>query len=148
VSIPAHQEAPRAERRAARRDQLGAESDPQPYLEVKPGDAKYPRRLEQTRSASTFIARANARELLSRHAADIIDSTCCAEAAHAIDGSWKNATAVLPLEGCRSPAWVVTDLTDAPGDWTPRRTDWKSVIVDQVIPPIALKPGESGYLRR
>jgi mono/diheme cytochrome c family protein len=29
--------------------------------------------------------------------------------------------------------WVVTDITDPPGDWNPRRTDWASVLVDQKL---------------
>jgi mono/diheme cytochrome c family protein len=29
--------------------------------------------------------------------------------------------------------WVVTDITDAPGDWYPRRSDWASVLVDQKL---------------
>jgi mono/diheme cytochrome c family protein len=29
------------------------------------------------------------------------------------------------------PNWVVTDITDAPGEWFPRRTDWKTVLVDR-----------------
>jgi mono/diheme cytochrome c family protein len=27
--------------------------------------------------------------------------------------------------------WVITDITDPPGDWYPRRTDWASVLVDK-----------------
>src|SRR5262249_11141518 len=28
--------------------------------------------------------------------------------------------------------WVVTDLTDVPGDWYPRRPDWADVLVKQI----------------
>lgn len=31
------------------------------------------------------------------------------------------------------PHWVVTDTTETPGDWYPRRTDWASVLVDKDI---------------
>jgi mono/diheme cytochrome c family protein len=31
--------------------------------------------------------------------------------------------------------WVVTDTTETPGDWYPRRTDWASVLVDKELDP-------------
>ena len=29
------------------------------------------------------------------------------------------------------PHWVVTDITDPPGDWFPRQSLWKPILVDQ-----------------
>jgi mono/diheme cytochrome c family protein len=36
------------------------------------------------------------------------------------------------------PNFLVTDLTDAPGDWGPRRPDWKDVLVD--LDPTTIEP--------
>jgi hypothetical protein len=33
--------------------------------------------------------------------------------------------------------WVPTDLTQAPGDWSPRRPDWEQVLVEQNFPTIS-----------
>jgi mono/diheme cytochrome c family protein len=33
------------------------------------------------------------------------------------------------------PHWVNTDLTDPPGPWQPRQTNWTDVLVEQQIPP-------------
>ena len=33
--------------------------------------------------------------------------------------------------------WVVTDLTDLPGDWYPRRSDWQNVLVQQTFPQLS-----------
>ncbi len=29
------------------------------------------------------------------------------------------------------PHWVTIDLTNPPGDWNPRRPDWKDIILNQ-----------------
>jgi len=31
------------------------------------------------------------------------------------------------------PHWVVTDLTENPGDWIPRRADWEEILVEQQV---------------
>lgn len=44
-----------------------------------------------------------------------------------IDGPPLQYNVVIPSR----PHWFVTDTTDAPGDWYPRRADWKDVLVDK-----------------
>jgi len=43
--------------------------------------------------------------------------------------------------------WVVTDLTEAPGDWYPRRPDWADVLVDQHVEDPSL-PAEDQQTQR
>ncbi len=46
-------------------------------------------------------------------------------------------TVVMRPDGVPDRAhWVVTDLSEVPGDWTPRRPDWESVLMHGDFPPI------------
>lgn len=37
------------------------------------------------------------------------------------------------------PNWVVTDFTDWPGDWVPRRVDWQDALLHKIVaPPVGL----------
>ncbi|HVU01057.1 MAG TPA: hypothetical protein VHE30_04865, partial [Polyangiaceae bacterium] len=42
------------------------------------------------------------------------------------------------------PHWVITDVTQPPGDWSPRRADWKKVLEDEDIGPRPTNPEEAG----
>jgi mono/diheme cytochrome c family protein len=47
-----------------------------------------------------------------------------------------DADLVFPDEGVPDrPHWVPTDTTDNPGPWAPRRSDWKTVLVDHKDDP-------------
>jgi mono/diheme cytochrome c family protein len=148
VSIPALKKHPELSEDLPTGDPFGAESDPQPYVEVKPGEPNYALGQEQAKKRLATYRKGERFAAYCPDTGDIVDlDVLRGKRITPIDGSWRSGTDyVLPLEGVPDhPHWVVTDLTEAPGDWTPRRTDWKSVIVDQVIPPVTLKPGEFGY---
>jgi mono/diheme cytochrome c family protein len=118
------------------------DTSPQPYAEVKPGDADY----------DTFAAASAERlrryDLGARHGycpddGDIVD--------HAVLNRVNRGDPLVPpAEGVydrQDPTkllqhdlgvpvrahWVVTDLTEAPGQWFPRRPDWADVLVAQHV---------------
>ena len=107
------------------------EMDPQPYREVKPGDEDYPNGLAQ--AAKRLVAfRAGQR-----------DKNYCPDTSDIVDLNVERSNSDLliprdqevsgmPKDGVPDkPHWVTIDLTNPPGDWNPRRTDWRQIIVDQ-----------------
>jgi mono/diheme cytochrome c family protein len=107
------------------------ELDPQPYREVKPGDSDYDNGVAQ--AAQRLVAfRAGLRDKnYCPDTSDIVDLQVERSNGNQLipqDGEVKG----LPLDNVPDrPHWVSIDLTNPPGDWNPRRTDWKQIIVDQ-----------------
>jgi mono/diheme cytochrome c family protein len=107
------------------------ELSPQPYREVKPGDAEYENGLAQ------------AQQRLQTFRAGLRDAQYCPDTSDIIDLAVErsNNTQLIPKDGEVTglpkegvpdrPHWVSIDLTNPPGPWNPRRTDWKQIIVDQ-----------------
>jgi hypothetical protein len=131
------------------------DTNPQPYVEVPPSDPRFPAaqaaataRLailhtgvnpNVTTNGATAVA-------LSRYSdpgetEDILDPAVTAQpVCHPVPTpippqSTGGSLNYEPIPG--HPHWVVTDTTQPPGDWAPRRPDWQSVLVDQ-------QPSESG----
>lgn len=111
-----------------------AENDPQPYYEVKNGDPNYLNGVAQAQKRLAIFRGG------LRNAAYCPDTSDIVDVWHVLygpppepplipeDGTVKG----LPREGVPDHAhWVVTDLTDTPGEWNPRRTDWKKKVQDQ-----------------
>jgi hypothetical protein len=126
-----------------------AESDPQPYIEVRPGENRYNYAVAETKKRLETYRNGSRYATYCPDTSDIVDldvlrgkpiSGVSGRRLTPIDGSWlRGGVNVLPLEGVPDhPHWVVTDLTETPGDWTPRRTDWKTILVDKMIPPVML----------
>ncbi len=98
--------------------------DPQPYEEVRPDDAGYDKavaeaekRLERFHSSAQYQTCIKSR--------DIVDPVV-------YRGSDRDApidTSVPPDRVPDLPHWVSTDLTERAGPWSPRREDWKTVLV-------------------
>jgi len=109
-----------------------AENDPQPYVEVKPTDSNYLNEL------------ANAQQRLATYKSGFRGDNYCPETKDIIDVwgvLYGPPTALVPEDGVVKGLpvenvpdrvhWVVTDVTDPPGEWNPRRTDWSTILVNQ-----------------
>lgn len=135
VSIPAVAKRPDLDD-GAQAGTDGAEADMQPFLEVKPGDENYDlgvdqaqQRMEQYRNGERFKS-------YCPDTSDIVDiDVLRGKRLTPDDGTYKvGGVQVVPSEGVPDhPHWTVTDLTEVPGDWTPRRSDWEDVLVRQKL---------------
>lgn len=109
----------------------GTEFDPQPYREVKPGDADYEN------------GQAQALRRLQAYRAGQRDKNYCPDTSDIIDLNVErsNGTILIPSDAEVAglphesvpdrPHWVSIDLTNPPGDWAPRRPDWEKILVHQ-----------------
>lgn len=107
------------------------ELDPQPYREVKDGDPDYQN------------GQAQALKRLATFRAGLRDDNYCPDTSDIVDLNVErsNGQLLIPTDGevAGMPRenvpdrshWVTVDLTNPPGDWNPRRGDWKDIIVDQ-----------------
>lgn len=104
--------------------------EPQPWLEVRSSEPGYlqallvaQRRLETYRNGYRAAK-------YCPDTQDIVDVPGVLNSTYNLipyDGEVKG----LPEEGVPDrPHWVETDVTDPPGAWGPRRTDWKTVLLD------------------
>ncbi len=103
--------------------------DPQPYTEVLPGAAGY---AAAVTAANKRLAafKANAEYNTCPDNGDIVDPD--------VLGGYRDSPIDKTGDGVPDHAnWVVTDLTERKGLWSPRRDDWQKVIVDHVFPPPA-----------
>jgi mono/diheme cytochrome c family protein len=110
------------------------DSEPQPYVEVLPSDPGYAAALSAAKKRlATFIKDP--------------------ENQHCVDNSEIVDSDVVPYGPFSKPRdktrdgvpdhahWVVTDLTERAGLWTPRRDDWKKVLIDHEYPPLTTAAG-------
>ncbi|HXX70450.1 MAG TPA: hypothetical protein VEK07_24930 [Polyangiaceae bacterium] len=120
------------------------DTTPQPYVEVLPGDPRYDaavaaaeQRLEILHTgvnpAVPTLGPGYSRYADPGQTADTLDPQVTADPiCHPIPvGDAVLYDTPVPVH----PQWVVTDLTQPPGPWTPRRADWANVLVEQQIPP-------------
>ena len=114
---------------------------PQPYVEVKPGDANYQRavadaqaRLDQYHNGKRYN--------FSPDTSDIIDPNASKTNGIPIDDaifSKDGRTLIMPPDGEPNHAhWVNTDLSEPGGDWVPRGLNWETVLVQHQVPADAL----------
>lgn len=108
-----------------------SETDPQPFIEVKPDEPGY------------LNAQAEALKRLAKYRKGVRYQSYCPETGDIVDRDVDpEATSKLiprdsvvtgmPIDGVPDrPHWVITDLTEVPGPWNPRRPDWKDIIVNQ-----------------
>jgi mono/diheme cytochrome c family protein len=138
-----------------------ADTNAQPYVEVKPDDPGYEQAVEDanTRLFQYHDGRVTAggqgvpysRYTYCPDTTDIVDpSITGADRLHLtpadLQAYLENGKVtfesqnvpqepVWPKEGIPDhPHWVVTDITDNPGDWVPRRSDWDTILRSHMYP--------------
>jgi mono/diheme cytochrome c family protein len=155
VSIPAVRKHPEVVEYAYQTDNQAADNygspsvdtSPQPYVEVVPGAPGY----DQARAAAAArldilhtgknpaVTLASNGIVFSRYADpgvtdDILDPTVVANPVCNPTPAGQKEFNKYPF--AEHPHWVITDLSQPPGPWAPRRTDWASVLVEGVVPPL------------
>jgi mono/diheme cytochrome c family protein len=130
VSLPAKRKHPELVE-DVRRGMIGdIDNDPQPYEEVKPDAPNYLNALAQAQTRLEAYRDGLRGTNYCPETKDIVDVWDIIYSDYQIPGDGR--VKGLPSEGVPDrPHWVVTDVTDPPGEWNPRRTDWKTVLVDQ-----------------
>jgi mono/diheme cytochrome c family protein len=120
--------------------------EPQPYVEVQPGDPAYPgamvaaqQRLDILHSGKNPAIQLDPNgKVYSRYndlgVTDDIEDPAVRQdpICHPIpvgDATPPNPPYPFP----RHPHWVVTDLTLISGDWAPKRADWANVLVKNMV---------------
>jgi mono/diheme cytochrome c family protein len=117
-------------------EQFGAALDlePQPFVEVKPGDAKYKvaaydarKRLDRYRNGERYNYCPDTSDVID-YDTDRGEAETPADKAAFAEGS--TTEMVYPTDGVPDHAhWISVDFSDAAGDWVPRRLDWPDVLV-------------------
>lgn len=131
VSIPAVRKHPEMPESCV--DVICQDIEAQPYLEVLPGDPAYTKAANAAKQRlATFMNDPENERCVDN--GDIVDATVLSgKYSRPRDTSYKT----FPFrDGVPDHAhWVVTDLTERAGLWTPRRDDWKKVLIDHEFPP-------------
>lgn len=126
----------------------------QPYEEVLPSDSSYDyERRKGERRAAAFETGLRVSDCPDPVAVDIVDP-------HVARGETLTPYPLVvtfpdptPNPGVEEPEllsytlrmpegphWSVTDLTEPPGDWNPRRSDWEDVLVERSFDPVMTPP--------
>lgn len=131
VSVPAVRKNPAlVEEATSETPAESRELDPQPWLEVKPSEPGYLQALALSLRRLETYRQGNRAAKYCPDTQDIVDVPGVLNSTSDLipkDGEVKS----LPEEGVPDrPHWVITDVTDPPGEWTPRRSDWKAVLLD------------------
>jgi len=137
------------------------DDEPQPYEEVLPNDPDYQTALVDAQQRLDMYHNGDPPWIRPNFGPFPIRYTFCPDTSDIVDPSitWGGSLNVcspklIPLPGqVTDPStgafiqpnlgvplhahWVVTDLTQPPGDWSPRRPDWEQIIVHQNFPTIA-----------
>lgn len=134
------------------------DESPQPYVEVLPGDARYPAALLAAQQRLAILHTGinpvypPGNQLVYSRYADPDETSDIVDPAITNDPVCNPVPVFVPTNAAfgqypfaRHPSWVVTDLTSPPG-WAPRRADWQSVLVDgeNPAPPISCLGKVSG----
>jgi mono/diheme cytochrome c family protein len=138
VSIPSARKNPEIDEDAV--PPMAADRNAQPYAEVTATSLGYQdavdaakKRLDQYHAEGRYSFCPNTSDIVDP---DIIRGT--GKIVPASDGVYdlKQDPPKLLQPDVGVPVrahWVITDLTDPPGDWYPRRADWKSFVVDGIV---------------
>ena len=154
VSIPAVRKHPEIVEYAYQTDGASAhnigspvvDSTPQPYVELRPGDPGYDDAVAAAQQRlgvlhtglNSAITLGAGGTTFSRYADpgqtdDILDPAVLADPVCSPIPSGDRTLNTYPF--AEHPHWVNTDLSQPPGPWAPRQTNWTDVLVEQNIPP-------------
>jgi mono/diheme cytochrome c family protein len=113
---------------------LEIDNDPQPYVEVREGEPNYLQAKAQgDKRAQTFRDGLRGNDFCPE-TKDIVDvwGVLYAKPGDIAPVPRDGTVKGMPVDGVPDrPHWVITDVTDPPGDWNPRRTDWENILVKQ-----------------
>jgi mono/diheme cytochrome c family protein len=121
---------------------MNANTDPQPYLEVMKGDPGYDAavaaaqvRLNVYHSGHRYGYCVDTTDIIDPYITDQVDrGVPVVLDTKAVFDPVNHMKMVMPSVGVPiRPHWVVTDTTDAPGDWSPRRPDWADSTISQKV---------------
>ena len=126
---------------------VAVDDSPQPYVEVKPDDPAYAQavaasdlRLRAYRTGPRYGFCPDTSDIAD-HA--VLDGSALVPDADPVFDAIDQTKLIQPSTGVPVRAhWVNTDLTEAPGDWGPRRSDWAKVLVMQEVDDPALSPDD------
>ena len=119
--------------------------NPQPYIEVKPGEPGYDHHREEAKSrlkvyqeGSRYKYCPDSTDILDiRVKGDVITPPDIQIAQSVTDPATGKTTQTIlaPEEGVPDrPHWVVSDLTEADVDWLPRRSEWAPILIPPKVP--------------
>ncbi len=134
-------------------------TDPQPYYEVLPGERLYSRKRGQAEQRVNEFRESSRYNDCPDPSLNVVDPKVVA-GERIVPGSsqlWpvrdsSGAPVLLPdgqtagfysLAAPERAHWADTDLTEAPGDWYPRRPDWEAILVADKDQLPVVKPGEA-----
>jgi mono/diheme cytochrome c family protein len=146
VSIPAKRKHPELNEEVAT-GLTGSDNEGQTYVEVKPGEPGYLNAVADTQKRLAVYLKGSRYTSYCPDTSDIVDlDVLRGKRLVPADATYKvNGTLKLPLDGVPDrPHWAVTDLSESPGAWTPRRTDWQKVFTTG-LGEFPGKPSDSGY---
>ena len=112
--------------------------DPQPYVEVLQGDPAYAdavtqaqARLAQYHAGHRYDFCADTSDIVDPYISDQVNRGVPVQLDTKDTYDPKDPTKLLmpDLGTPIRPDWIVTDTTDPPGDWYPRRPDWQDAVV-------------------
>ena len=111
------------------------DTEPQPYVEVAPGDpgfaaakAAATARLAKYREGKRYSYCPDTSDIVDPKIIYNPDAAFNRSDSSILDSALKNLLVIEDGVPNR-PHWVVTDLTDVPGPWAPRRPDWSTVLL-------------------
>ncbi len=122
--------------------QDGVETDPQPYVEVHPGDSDYDAavsaasaRLDQYHTGYRygFCPDSYTADIVDPVIQDEVDRNVpvTTDSEPTVDPNNPNLLLMSDIGVPARPHWVNFDDTDPPGDWFPRRADWQTFLAQQ-----------------
>lgn len=151
VSIPARRVSTINENAVPSPDgQVRVDASEQPYVAVEPGEPDYPQAVAASEDR-LYRYRNGPRYGYCPDTSDIVDRAVL----NRVNAGDPLVPPAEPVFDRADPSklmqndvgvpvrahWVVTDLSEVPGDWYPRRPDWADVLVSQHIDP-SLPPAD------
>jgi mono/diheme cytochrome c family protein len=120
-----------------------ANTDAQPYVEVLPDDPGYDlavqatkERLDQYHTGHRYSYCVDTTDIIDPYITDQVDRgvPVVLDTKNVYDPKNPMKLVMPSIVGVPiKPHWVVTDTTDAPGDWLPRRPDWSDAVIMQKV---------------
>jgi mono/diheme cytochrome c family protein len=147
VSVPAVRKSPKTDEDAVP-PSAAVDYSPQPYVEVAATDLAYAAakadadaRLEEYHASSRYNFCPDTSDIVDPAVIQAGGGYPLVPGTDAVPDPAHPGQIIQPDVGVPNRAhWVVTDLTDPLGDWSPRRTKWDDVLVKDVVDMTDLPP--------